>query len=101
MEALKCLRCGMEMEFMTREKIQLGQTGLFLGGLDNLLSGALETAIFSCPKCGRLEFFRGDFFDREGEEAGRIAQTRFSGCGILYEMDYPKCPQCGVKNENW
>ena len=101
MEKIQCLRCGVEMEFVAREKIQLGQTGWVLGGLDNLLAGALETAIFTCPKCGKLEFFRGDFFDDAGEEPGSIAQTRCPGCGTLYEMDYPKCPRCGAKNENW
>ena len=88
-DKLKCLRCGVEMEFVAREKIQLGQTGWLLGDLGNLLAGALETAIFTCPKCGKLEFFRGDFFDDAGEEPGSIAQTRCPGCGTLYEMDYP------------
>ena len=101
MEKIQCLRCGVEMEFVAREKIQLGQTGWVLGGLDNLLAGALETAIFTCPKCGKLEFFRGDFFDDAGEEPGGIARTRCPGCGALYEMDYPKCPRCGAENENW
>ena len=100
MEQLKCLRCGAEMEFTAREKIQLGRTGWLLGDLDNLLSGALDAAIFACPKCGRLEFFRGDLFDG-GEEPGSIAQTRCPACGTRYEMDYPKCPRCGAKNENW
>lgn len=101
METLKCLRCGAEMEFLVREKIQLGQTGLLLGSLNNLLAGALETAVFTCPQCGRLEFFQGDFFDDEGEEPGSIAQTRCPECGVLYEIDYPNCPRCGAKNENW
>lgn len=98
---LNCLRCGAEMEFIAREKIQLGQTGWLLGDLPNLVAGALETAIFTCPKCGKLEFFQGDFFDDEGEEPGGIAQTRCPECGVLYEMDYPKCPRCGAKNEKW
>ena len=101
MEQLKCLRCGVEMEFVAREKIQLGQTGWLLGDLGNLLAGALKTAIFTCPKCGKLEFFRGDFFDDAGEEAGRIAQTRCPSCGVSYDLDYPKCPRCGEANPNW
>lgn len=98
---LKCLRCGVEMELVAREKLQLGQTGWLLGDLPNLLAGSLETAIFTCPKCGKLEFFRGDFLDSEGERLGGIAQTRCPECGTRYEMDYPKCPLCGAKNENW
>ena len=52
MEKLKCLRCNVELEFVMREKLQLGQTGWILGDLPNLLAGALETAIFTCPRCG-------------------------------------------------
>lgn len=100
METLKCLRCGTELEFLAREKIQLGQTGWLAGSLSNLLAGALEAAIFTCPRCGRLEFFQGDFFGGE-EEAGSIAQIRCSSCGTPYEMDCPKCPRCGARNENW
>ena len=55
MDKLKCLRCGVEMEFVAREKIQLGQTGWLLGDLGNLVAGALVTAIFTCPKCGYQE----------------------------------------------
>ena len=101
MEKLKCLRCGVEMEFVGREKIQLGRTGWILGDLPNLVAGALETAIFTCPKCGKLEFFQGDLFDDEGEEAGSIAKTRCPSCGVSYDLDYPKCPRCGEANPNW
>ena len=41
MRKLDCLRCGASMNFITHEKIQLGETGLFLGDLPNLISGAL------------------------------------------------------------
>lgn len=101
MEKLKCLRCGVEMRFVMRERIQLGKTGWIIGDWGNLLAGALETAIFTCPQCGKLEFFRGDLYDDDGEGAGSIAQTRCPSCGTLYEMDYPKCPRCGAKNETW
>ena len=58
-------------------------------------------AQLTCPKCGKLEFFRGDFFDGEGEEAGSIAETRCPSCGVSYDLDYPKCPRCGEANPNW
>ena len=101
MEKLNCLRCGAEMKFLAREKIQLGQTGWFLGDLGNLLAGVLETAIFTCPKCGKLEFFQGDLFDDEGVETGKMAEITCPKCGTCYELDSPKCPHCGAKNENW
>ena len=95
---MPALRCG---DGVHRPGKAAAGAGWLLGDLPNLVAGALETAIFTCPKCGKLEFFRGDFFDDEGEEPGKIAQTRCSGCGVLYDMDYPKCPRCGAKNENW
>ena len=54
---LKCLRCGAVMRSMGIESIQLGQVGLFLGQLENMLSGALEVEIMMCPACRKLEFY--------------------------------------------
>ena len=94
MEKLKCLRCGVEMEFVGREKIQLGQTGWLLGDLGNLIAGALETAIFTCPKCGKLEFFRGDL---ERGSVGTLSTSQFIsiftviiGVGMLIRLLYYK-----------
>ena len=101
MEQLKCLRCGVEMEFVGREKIQLGRTGWILGDLPNLVAGALETAIFTCPKCGKLEFFQGDLFDDEGEEAGSIAETRCPSCGVSRSEERRVGKGCGEANPNW
>ena len=55
---LNCLRCGTGMQFIRREKFQLGQTGWVLGDLPNLFAGAMEIEIYVCPKCGKLEFFQ-------------------------------------------
>lgn len=33
MRELMCLRCAVQMEFVTREKLQLGEYGAFLGHL--------------------------------------------------------------------
>ena len=48
MRKLKCLRCQREMAFIKREKLQLGQTGMFLGDWPNILAGSLEVEIFGC-----------------------------------------------------
>lgn len=48
---IDCLRCGKKMNHIRTEKIQLGQTGRILGDLPNLLAGAMEVEIYSCPKC--------------------------------------------------
>lgn len=92
---LNCLRCRTEMRFVGREKFQLGQTGWLLGDLSNLLSGALDLLIYTCPKCGKVEFFR-PMEDEEGysEEVDRIAQIKCPKCGVTHDMDYPKCPNC-------
>ena len=68
---LNCLRCGTGMQFIRREKFQLGQTGWVLGDLPNLFAGAMEIEIYVCPKCGKLEFFQpgSDKFAGTADEA--------------------------------
>lgn len=66
---MQCLRCGGEMKSFGRQDIQLGQHSFFFGDLDNLLSGSLETEIFICRGCGKVELFSG-----EGKEEERFSQ---------------------------
>lgn len=89
MRNIDCLRCNAPMEFIMREKIQLGQTGWLLGDLPNLLSGAMELDIYSCPRCGKVEFFQSD----TGPE-GSLPQKKCPRCGKTHDFDYPKCPFC-------
>ena len=89
---LPCLRCGTEMHFIMRERLQLGQTGWLLGDLPNLLSGSLKVDIYCCPECGKLEFYRSD--SEEIEEEDHIAQKKCPECGGIHDIDYPKCPYC-------
>ena len=49
MKELNCLRCGKELVFLKKEKIQLGQTGFVLGDWPNLFAGSLESEIYYCP----------------------------------------------------
>lgn len=84
---LNCLRCGNSMKYIKSEKIQLGQSGLFLGDVPNYIAGALETDIYKCDECGKFEFFQ-----MEGEE--QIEQVKCPNCGKTHDMDYPKCPFC-------
>lgn len=39
MRELSCLRCGAQMQYMMRERLQLGKTGWILGDLPNLSQG--------------------------------------------------------------
>lgn len=95
----RCSNCGGELRFLARENLQLGRTGWLLGDLPNLLAGALDTAIWYCPACGKLEFYLGDP-DEPEEETDRMAQVQCPACGAEHDLDDPKCPVCGAKNPN-
>ena len=51
MNDMNCLRCGRQMRYIKREKLQLGQTGWVLGDLPNLFAGAMSVDIYTCPGC--------------------------------------------------
>lgn len=115
MRELKCLCCGQNMSFLKQEKLQLGQTGFFLGDWPNLLAGALEVEIYGCGRCGKLEFMmpgysependepemdEGDFLPPEegspivGVSANGVPQVKCPRCGRQHDFDYPKCIYC-------
>lgn len=91
MKELFCLRCNNNMNFIGTRKIQLGETGWVLGDLPNLIAGALEVDIYSCAKCGKIEFYHKECQESE------IAQIKCPECGKSHDFDYPKCPLCGYK----
>ena len=78
------------MQYLSREKLQLGKTGWVLGDLPNLLSGALEVQIFVCPKCRKLEFFLAENETLDDETPKKTCPM----CGTVHDFDYPKCPNC-------
>ena len=90
MDNMKCLRCGEDMQYLSREKLQLGKTGWVLGDLPNLLSGALEVQILVCPKCRKLEFFLAENETIDDETPKKTCPE----CGTVHDFDYPKCPNC-------
>ncbi len=94
MKELKCLRCNTSMLYQGAKKIQMGETGWILGDLPNLLAGAMEIELYTCPQCGKLEFYQ-----REYEESG-LAQVQCPQCGQSHDCDYPKCPFCGHRYSN-
>ncbi len=92
MRNINCLRCGVEMEFFKREKIQLGEYSFFTGDLGNAVAGSLDTAMYRCPVCRKIEFFEPE------EERGSVIQVptlTCSACGKVYEMHLRECPHCG------
>ena len=114
MREIQCVRCGVELRFLKQEKIQLGQTGYFLGDWPNLIAGSLETEMFYCPKCGKLELFLPGLPEEEAEEPEMepeelppemgqeivdvsmdgIPQVRCPACGRKHDFDYHHCPYC-------
>lgn len=83
-----CLHCGVKLSFVGRRKIQLGQTGWILGDIPNLIAGAMELDIYSCPDCGKVEFYQAE------NTGDSIPQVKCPNCGKMHDMDYPRCPFC-------
>lgn len=94
MRTIHCLRCNKEMYHAGSEKLQLGEAGWILGDLPNLLAGAMEVDVYTCPQCGKIEFFQAE------EEEDGIAMIRCPQCGKKHECDYPKCPFCKYDYHN-
>ena len=96
MKLLNCLRCGGTMDYLGREKLQLGEAGLLFGDLPHLLAGALELDIYACPDCGKLEFYRPKLTKGElnGYSHSDLPQKTCPKCGETHDFDYPKCPYC-------
>lgn len=90
MDKYTCPRCNEEMQYLSRERIQLGKTGWVLGDLPNLLSGALDVQILVCPKCRKLEFFLAENEALDDETPKKVCPV----CGTVHDFDYPKCPKC-------
>ena len=86
-QAIDCLRCGAEMHSLGRETLQR-RPGLPLGELNFLLVGGMEIEIYSCPRCGKLEFFRPK------TPSGELPQKQCPECGAVIDFDYGRCPHC-------
>ncbi len=93
MRDLKCLRCGETMVFGMRERFQLGQTGIFLGDLPNIIAGAIELDVYHCPHCGKVELFTPESSGRYSDST--LPQKKCPQCGVSHDFDFPKCPECG------
>ena len=114
MRKVVCSKCYKDMRLLKREKIQLGQTGLFSGDWGNILAGALEVEIWCCPGCGKIELYQPEEhleemrYSREesqdlppesnqhivGVNRDGVPQVRCRCCGKTHDFDYPRCPYC-------
>ena len=105
--SLNCLRCGTKMRFLGREKLQRSPD-LIISDLTFALVGGREINIYSCPKCGKLEFFQpgSDKFAGTADEAktgsgylppdapGGLPRKKCPVCGAVLDFDYGRCPYC-------
>ena len=116
MRALKCLRCGEAMTHMMREKFQMGDMGTWVGNINLSMRGGLEMDVYSCPNCGKIEFFLPESGDEPilydvpedalppeadsnivGVSMDGIPQVKGPACGAKHDFDYPKCPRCDYR----
>lgn len=105
--ALKCLRCGADMEFLKRQHIQLGvqEFSFFRGDhWDHLEAGGLFCEMYVCPQCKKLEFFQGDesegVYDPQSDlspEENPFRSVSCPECGRSHHEDLTACPFCGHK----
>ena len=86
----RCPNCGGGMKFVRREDVQLGRAGILSGVWPNIWAGALDVELWGCPSCRKLDFYWS------GEDC--MAQTTCPACGLLHDLDDPRCPRCGAKN---
>jgi hypothetical protein len=94
-----CLSCSGEMISIGTEKLQLGQTDLLLNMWRNILAGALEVEIFICSDCKKIEFYANDVAVHNSGNYGNLPQKSCQNCKKTHDIDYPKCPHCGYREE--
>ena len=115
MRTINCLRCGGKMAFLMQEKFQKGNMGIWVGNINLSMQGGFEMEVYSCPKCGKLEFYLpsgGEYEESEmetealppdadssivGVSMDGIPQVRCPACGSKHDFDFPSCPKCSYK----
>lgn len=97
MRKLSCLRCSAEMVFAGMDTLQFGKLSILLN-IPHYSGKKMELEIYTCPNCGKTEFFAPEPPEPETQETG-IPQCRCPSCGKKHDFDYPKCPYCGYKAE--
>lgn len=85
---LNCLRCGAQMRFLGRDRLQLGQTSWILGDLPNLIAGAMPVDLYGCPNCGKTELYQTE------DSCEDLVQKQCPNCGAVIDFDYGRCPRC-------
>lgn len=94
MEALKCLRCGTDMEFAGREQFQLGEESGYSGILAVMTAESLRMDIYKCPACGKIEFFEPH--PRNVPASAPKTNWTCAECGTYNLGRVQNCQGCGV-----
>ncbi len=77
MRTIHCPRCSKQLVFAGETEFKFGD-------------GGLKVEVYTCQKCGKMEFFT----PTEPE----IEKVTCSGCQRTYDIDFPRCPGCGKPN---
>lgn len=91
---MDCPYCGAEMSSLGVNQLQLGRASVLGGIWGNIAAGSLETEVFLCRSCGKLEFFA--VRPMEFEEPDRV-QVPCPKCGEPHDFDDAKYPFCGER----
>ncbi len=81
MRTLHCPRCSERLNLVGTSNVKIEKA-----------DGDLKLEIYTCPKCGKLEFFTAEVIKPA------VERTNCSACGKTYDADFPRCPNCGNAN---
>lgn len=88
---IKCLRCNSDMQFLSREFIRLGPQSI----LDAIALESLETDVYVCPLCRKLEFFATEcLVPSRAEHDDCAEEVTCPGCLRKHEYGLMSCPYC-------
>ena len=92
MAELKCLRCGTDMKFSGREKIQLGEESYHSGLWAMMTAESMKVDIYKCPDCGKIELFE----PQVKKSVEPQSNWTCSECGFYNLSQVQTCQSCGV-----
>ena len=91
---MDCPYCGAEMSSLGVNQLQLGRASVLGGIWGNIAAGSLETEVFLCRSCGKLEFY--ELRPKEFQQPERL-QLHCTRRGQPHDYDDAKCPFCGER----
>ena len=106
-----CSQCGTELAVWMKKVYLDLQEGQILN-----IPNRIPVDVYSCPACGKLEFFRANFSPKEKKRApaepdpdpvdttgyyepGSGPDVKCPVCGKEHPADDPFCPLCGTRRD--